>query len=156
MAIEILIFEVDDRRFGIRSRSVVEVVRAVTLSSWPAESAIADGLLNLRGLVLPVLDVRSLFDLPRRTIEHTDHLIVVESENRMAALRVDRATDLIRFEDHEIQSLSDTVRQMELVDVLAKTGDGIVHVLDIPRLLALDEAVIIDTAAGRGAREPSL
>jgi purine-binding chemotaxis protein CheW len=152
---EILVFEVGDRRFGISSRSVVEVVRAVTLAPLPAESPVAEGLLNLRGRVVPVLDVRSLFNLPRRQIEHSDHLIVIEDGDRMAALRVDRATDLIGLRPDAIQTLPANSETSGLTDGVAKTDDGIVHLLVPCRLLALDEtAMLADAGGGAVHREP--
>ena len=64
--LEVLVFEVGDKRFGVHSGNVREVVRAVKLSPLPEKPDIVEGLLNLRGQILPVVDVRRLFSLAPR------------------------------------------------------------------------------------------
>ena len=58
MDIEILVFEINGQRFGIRAVDVVEVLRAATLTPLPSAPSVIQGLLNLRGHVVPVLNVR--------------------------------------------------------------------------------------------------
>lgn len=142
MGVEVLVFEVDDRQFGVLSSSVVEVVRAVTLTPLPAASTIAEGLLNLRGRVVPVLDVRHVFGLPAKDIEHTDHLVVVRGDGHLVALRVDRATDLMPCPKESLQSADDVLPNGELINVVTRIDDRIIHVLDISRLLAIVRAAV--------------
>ncbi len=142
MGVEVLVFEVSDRHFGVLSSSVVEVVRAVTLTPLPVASAIAEGLLNLRGRVVPVLDVRHVFGLPSKDIEHTDHLVVVRGDGRLAALRVDRATDLVPCPKESLQAADDVLPNSDLISVVTRIDDRIIHVLDIDRLLAAVRAVV--------------
>jgi purine-binding chemotaxis protein CheW len=142
MGVEVLVFQVDDRQFGVLSSSVVEVVRAVTLTPLPAASKIAEGLLNLRGHVVPVLDVRHLFGLPPKNIEHTDHLIVVQVDGHLVALRVDRATDLVPCPEESLQTADDVVPNSELIRVVTHIGDRIIHVLEVDRLLTVLRAAV--------------
>ncbi len=142
MGIEVLVFQVDDRQFGVLSSGVVEVVRAVTLTPLPAVSKIAEGLLNLRGRVVPVLDVRHVFGLPSKSIEHTDHLIVVVADGHLVALRVDRATDLVMCPEESLQAAEDVLPDSELVRVVTHIDDRIIHVLEIGRLLAVLRAAV--------------
>lgn len=139
MAIEVLIFQVEGRRFGIPSLSVIEVVRAATLSPLPKPSAIVEGLLNLRGRVLPVVDVRRLFQLPTRDILQTDHFVVVQSENRMAALRVDQALDLVRLQFDDPTESSSLTPLQDVISAIGRTKGGIVHILDTQKLLGADD-----------------
>ena len=142
MGVEVLVFQVDDRQFGVLSGSVVEVVRAVTLTPLPAASTIAEGLLNLRGRVVPVLDVRHVFGLPAKEIEHTDHLVVVRDGGHLVALRVDRATDLAPCPEGSLQAADDVLPNNDLISDVTRIGDRIIHVLDIRRLLAVVRAAV--------------
>ena len=155
MSVEVLVFEVDDRLFGVLSGSVAEVVRAVTLAPLPAPSAIAEGLLNLRGRVVPVLDVRRVFGLPSKSIEHTDHLVVVRGDGHLLALRVDRATDLVACPDEGSQAADNVLPDSDLISVVTRVGDRIIHVLDIHQLLAVVRSAIPTvTAAETATTEP--
>lgn len=149
MGVEVLVFEIEDRRFGIHSCAVVEVVRAVKLSPPPQRAAMLEGLLNLRGNIVPILDLRSALGITSRPIKHTDHLIVSRMDGRVVTFRVDKAVDLIRFDDVGLQPAEDVSLGMNLVELVGKTEDGIVHVLDVGWLLTLDQATTaeLETAA---------
>ena len=95
--LEMLVFEVDGQRHGVASTAVCEVLPAVTLTPISGASRLVEGIINVRGRVLSVIDVRAWLGLETRPIEPTDHLIVVCVGDRSAVLRVDRAVELIRL-----------------------------------------------------------
>lgn len=137
---EVLVFEVGDKRFGVRSGNVREVVRAVKLSPLPEATGVVEGLLNLRGQILPVVDMRRLFSLAPRKLRYTDYFLVVATDDRMLALHVDLAIDLVELSASDVQPASAVLPQAGLVDVVARTSEGIVHVLDVARLATLEDA----------------
>jgi purine-binding chemotaxis protein CheW len=102
-SLEILIFEVEGQRHGIASAAVREIVPMVTLMPLPHGPAMVEGVINLRGNVVPVVNVRSQFGLPSRAPRHTDHLIVASAGDRLVALRVDRALNLLRVDGANIE-----------------------------------------------------
>jgi purine-binding chemotaxis protein CheW len=142
MAIEILVFEVDGQRFGVRSADVVQVLRAATLAPLPQAPAPIEGVLNLRGCLVPVLDTRRLLGLPAREMQHTDHLIVVITGEQVVTLRVDRAMNLVRLESDQAEAAG-SADHVHLIEFVAKTGAGLVHVLDPQRLLSGEAAASI-------------
>lgn len=139
MAIEVLIFEVEGRKFSVPALDVVEVVRAATLAPLPQQSEFVEGLLNLRGRVLPVIDVRRMFQLPARAIEHTDYFVVVSNNGRSAALRVDQALDLVRLQ-YEDRQPAESIKGA--VAAIGRMNDGIVHVLDTGQVLAAIDNIL--------------
>lgn len=163
MTAEILVFDLAGRHFGLRTSVVREVVRAATLNKPPTEPRLVEGLLNLRGEIVPVVDLRAVLGLPPKERRHQDHFIVAELAGRFLALRVDRASELVNVPDSEDrnetaaegepgrQDHSDTdggdQRDAGLSgDVLAFTANtdrlkgGVVHVLHFPKLLSLAAA----------------
>ena len=90
MGIEILVFEVEGQQFGVRSADVVQVLRAASLSPLPQAPEAIEGVLNLRGSLVPVLDTRRLLGLPAKVMQHTDHLIVVIAAGQVVTLRRSR------------------------------------------------------------------
>ena len=63
---EVLVFEVEGQRYGLPTADVRELVRAVTITPLPNAPAVIEGVVNVRGRVLPVLDMRARFRLPAR------------------------------------------------------------------------------------------
>ena len=103
MEIEILVFEINGQRFGIRAVDVVEVLRAATLTPLPTAPSLIEGLLNLRGRVVPVLDVRERLGLPRKEMQMLrrvvgddgDALRLLDAARRAAMKRV-----IVKRPDH--------------------------------------------------------
>ena len=101
--LEIVVFEVGGQQYGLPASDVRELQRAATLTPLPRAPAIVEGVVNLRGAVVPVLDIRSRFRLPPKPMEPTDHFVVARAGERLVALRVDRATDLIRVAAADVE-----------------------------------------------------
>jgi purine-binding chemotaxis protein CheW len=145
MSIEVLIFEIETERFGVRSADVVEVLRAASVSPLPQAPCRIEGALNLRGRVVPVLNTREILGLPPKQMQHTDHLIVVQAGGHLMTLRADRAIRLIRVESDATDAVQSEAHA-HLIEFVAKTSDGLVHVLDPRRLLADGELVSLTQA----------
>ncbi|MFL5494727.1 MAG: chemotaxis protein CheW [Gemmatimonadales bacterium] len=64
LTIQLLTFELADRSFGLPSRLLVEVARAVSVAPLPGAPRIIEGVINVRGALVPVLDIRARFGLP--------------------------------------------------------------------------------------------
>jgi purine-binding chemotaxis protein CheW len=137
--VEFLVLEIEGGRFGIRPSEVREVVRAVTVSELPGAPAIYEGVINLRGQVVPVVDSRMLLGLPARPMLHHDHLVVVEAGEQVLALRVDRALDLAEFSPSEAELTDASGYGLKCISEIARTPDGLLQVLSPSKLLSVEE-----------------
>lgn len=126
--VEILTFELDGGLFGIRASQVREVLRAVAISPLPGAPQL-EGVIDLRGRVLPVADLRRLLGLPPKPLQPSDHLIVVQGEELLFAFRADRALDLVRLEDAAVDAAGAIVPGIEGIGQLARTPEGLVRIL---------------------------
>ena len=90
-SMEVLVFEVGGRRYGLDSSQVIEIVRAASVESLPKALEMVDGLLNVRGEIAPVFDLRTRFGWAPRPPEHTDHFIIARAGEQVVVVRADRA-----------------------------------------------------------------
>ena len=153
MDTEILLFQVDEKTFGLPCESVKEVVRAVKLCPLSQPSKLVEGLLNLRGALLPVLDVRSMFRLPLRDIRHTDHLIVTKAAGQMLTLRVDQALELVRLDNDDLKPGQMLLSESAFVQAVANVGDRVVYVLDVERVVAMYGSTLLHEAKSAEASQ---
>lgn len=130
---ETLVFEVDGRRFGLPASEIRELLRAVAIVPMPMAGRAVEGVLNLRGRVVAVIDLRARLGLPTRDVQPSDHLIVAESGGLMAALRVDRALDLVRLEAEGAGVAPDEAAGAVAPQV-ARLADGLAPLLDLRAL----------------------
>ena len=103
---EFLIFDLEGMRYGLPVADVREIVRAVLPVPLPGAPGAVEGVINLRGCVVPVLDLRQRFRLPARPIEPTDHLVIARAAGRLVALRVDRVVELARLAEGDVQEVA--------------------------------------------------
>ena len=150
---EILVFEVGGQRYGLPSADVLELVRAVTITPLPGAPAVIEGVVNVRGRVLPVLDVRARFRLPRKALEPSDHFIVASAGARGVILRVDRATHLALVDESAVQPPDTLGAGVEHVAGIAMLEGGLVLIHDLATFLTAAEALSLDAASSEaGAR----
>lgn len=143
---EVLLFILEAQRYALPTSDVRELLRAVRLTPLPRAPAVIEGLLNLRGELLPVLDMRRRFRLPARPLSSADHLIVARAGPRGVVLRVDRAEGLLTLEPG---TFDPTPRQLPGVGYVAgalKLPDGLVLLHDLRTFLSEAEGLALDEA----------
>jgi purine-binding chemotaxis protein CheW len=139
--VEILIFEVGGRQYGLSASDVGELVRAVAIVPLPMAPGHLEGVINLRGQVIPVHDLRAKLGLPAKAVEPTDHLIITRCRGSPVALRIDRAVDLRRLDAGVVEG--DT-RDREGIVGIAKLHDGLAPILNLDALIARTESYVFE------------
>jgi purine-binding chemotaxis protein CheW len=142
--IELLTFEIRHERFGIALADVREVVRAVSITRLPKAPPILEGVVNVRGCIVPALDIRARFNLPPKALEPSDHLVIAFAKRRLVAIRVDRVTDLVTLARSDVEDLTFAVSGSNLVAGVVKLHDGLVLLHDLATFLSAAEAESLD------------
>jgi purine-binding chemotaxis protein CheW len=143
---EVLVFEVEGQKYGLSTADVRELVRAVTITPLPDAPAVIEGVVNVRGQVLPVLDMRARFHLPARPLDPSDHFIVASAGPRGVILHVDGATHLALLDEDAIQPSPTLGPSATYVAGVAKLEDGMVLIHDLTTFLSDAEAASLDEA----------
>lgn len=145
---EVLIFEIGGRRYGLPASEVRELLRAVAISPLPTDSAPIEGVIDLRGVVVPVVDLRARLRLGPKTVEPSDHLIILETGKgrRPIALRVDRALELVVLEPGAFEPLREPEPDSEDAAEIARMPDGLVPMLDLRSIGATAQSVPIPSS----------
>jgi purine-binding chemotaxis protein CheW len=141
---ELLTFDIWRERFGIPLTNVREIVRSVSIARLPQAPFVVEGIINVRGSVVPTLDIRARFNLPPKAVEPSDHLVIAFARRRLVAIRVDRVTDLITLARSEIEDVSVAVPGSTLVAGVAKLHDGLLLIHDLATFLSVAEAEALD------------
>lgn len=126
--IDILIFEVNGQRHGLPVARVQELLPALSILPVPGDPPGIEGVINLRGMIVPVVDVRVRFGLPTRPLAVADYFIVARTADGLLVLHVDRAVELARADAGALARGPNEKSGARVV----KVGDGIVvlHQID--------------------------
>jgi purine-binding chemotaxis protein CheW len=145
-SIEIAVFELEDQRFGLPASQVKEVARVVASTPLPRAPAVVEGIVNLRGDLVPVLDLRRRFGLQLKEPALTDHLIFAWNGERIVALRVDRVADIFSVDSAAIERLEPVVPGVVQISGVAKLPGGLVLLHDLPTFLSSEESEELSAA----------
>lgn len=155
-SVSLVVFALHGERFALQGRAVREAVRAVAVAALPDAPGVVEGVINYRGRLAPVLDVRARFGLPPQRLDPGQHFILAEAGSRLVALRVDRALDLLEVPADAIESAASVAPGSRRTEGVARLADGLVVIHDLERFLSLDEGNALDgalSAAGAGDEE---
>jgi purine-binding chemotaxis protein CheW len=144
--VRLLLFVIDDIQYALRADAVAEIIRAVAVTPLPNAPAVIEGLIDLRGRIAPVFDVRLRFGLRSRPVAAADQFIIVRASSRLAALHVDRVLDLADVDDGSVEPLQGQVSSSPHIDGVALLPDGMALIHDVDAFLSAAEAESLDAA----------
>ena len=142
----LLVFTLDDRRYGLSLPSVERVARIVDITPLPQAPDIVLGVINVHGRIVPVVNVRRRFGLPERAIALTDQLIVAHTVLRPVALLVDVVTGVIDHTEQQVVAAREVLAGIDYIEGVVKLDDGLILIHDLERFLSLDEETVLDSA----------
>jgi purine-binding chemotaxis protein CheW len=154
---DILTFELDSNRYAFPAGQVVRVVQTVAISPLPGAPAIVEGVVNIRGAIAPVFDLRARLGLPPRQNDPSQTLVILRSGERQAAVRVDTTEELVSVPDDEISrldGLADPGQRIfgtRHVAGIAATPDGTTVIFDLAAFLSPVEAGDLDAALAQSS-----
>ncbi|MEX2495460.1 MAG: chemotaxis protein CheW [Woeseia sp.] len=140
------VFELDLQRFGLPLHSTREFLRAVSIVSLPKAPEVIEGIIDVRGEVLPVLDIRKRFGLPEKPLHPRDHFVVGIAGHRNVALRVDRLNGLYDIPKTAITDSSAISSRVEHISGVARLADGLILIHDLDTFLSRSESADLDRA----------
>jgi purine-binding chemotaxis protein CheW len=155
----LLIFEVDGHRYALHASEVKEIVRAALPARLAQAPAVIEGILNIRGRIAAVLDVRARFGLTQRALKASDVLILCEAGERLLALRADAIVDLLNVNASTLASADTIGPSANYARGVVPLRDGLLLIADIPAFLSEAEEralarALADTLPKQGADGP--
>lgn len=141
----LVVVHLDEERFGMPVDLVLEVLPSAATVALPGAPAVVEGLLNLRGTFIPVVDLRVRLGRERRTPSLTDHVLVCEVRGRPVGVRVDRAEELVDLPAEGFEPVASVAAAENVAGVVARP-DGLLLVTDVASFLTADEVLGLDRA----------
>ena len=135
-----LTFKVSGEAYAVGVTHVTEIVRIQDINQLPGMPDAFCGVINLRGHVIPVLDMQARFGLPRLEPNDRTVIVVLEVDNQRAGLMVEEVTEVAEIPANNIEAASSSVgrerAQNTLVRGIAKRAGDLCMVLDVERVLS--------------------
>lgn len=136
--LQLVTFEVAGEEFAVDILAVQEINRMLDLTRVPQSPPEIEGVINLRGRIIPVIDLRKRFALPAADRSEHNRIVVVEVNGRVLGFIVDRVHEVLRINSSIVDPAPDMVTSVdsEFIQGVGKLEDRLLILLDLRRLLA--------------------
>ncbi|SIS37579.1 chemotaxis protein CheW [Salimicrobium flavidum] len=138
---KVIVFQIEDEEYAIPVEQVHAIERMMPITRVPGTPSFVEGVMNLRGVVTPVLDLRERFGLFRN--EHADHtrVIIVAIDQMSVGLVVDHANDVLDLNSSQVEPPPEVVGNVEAdyIQGVAKIGKRLLVLLNLSKVLSKEE-----------------
>ncbi len=132
---QLVTFILGQENFGIDIMNVQEIIRIPSITSVPQAPSYVEGVTNLRGEILPVLDTRVKFGMDQAERDVSSRVIVVDVQGKKVGLSVDEVSEVLRVESNRIEATPAIAADMDM-----STISGVVKINDGKKLVMILEA----------------
>lgn len=138
---QLVIFELATEHFGVDIAAVESIIKMQTITAVPFAPQFVEGVTNLRGVVLPVIDLRKRFDLPVVETNQNTRIVVVEIGGLTVGMIVDAVTEVLRVPEETIEPPSPLMLTMDsaFITGIAKVSERLVILLELGKVLSTQE-----------------
>ncbi len=146
---QFLTFRLLDEEYGIDILQVQEIKNYSHITPIPNTPSFVKGAMNLRGTVVPIVDLRIKFDLPEAEYTQYTVIIVVTIQDRVVGMVVDAVSDVLNVGSEDFEpapSLGGGV-DTSFMKGLAKNGDRLITLLNIDKVIGLNDLRVDDSTS---------
>jgi purine-binding chemotaxis protein CheW len=135
--VKIIVFQLSDEEYGIPVQQVKSIEKMQHITRVPRTPKFVKGVINLRGVVTPIIDLRSRFDLSEEHYSENTRMIIVTHDSRDVGLIVDAANDVIDLPSSSIEPPPEVVGVVEAdyIQGVAKVGSRLLIIMNLEKVL---------------------
>jgi purine-binding chemotaxis protein CheW len=138
---QLVVFDLAGEQFGVSISSVESIIKMQYITSLPQSPVYIKGVINLRGKVLPVMDLHTRFGLPEKVTDRNSRIIVVSIAGTTIGMIVDVVSEVLTVSEHSVEptpAIATTIDSTFIVGI-AKLDQRLVILLDLGKVLSPDE-----------------
>ncbi len=132
-------FIVGDEEYAIPILNIQEIIKPIEYTRVPSTPEYVLGAFNLRGNVIPLIDLRKKFHLPAQNQNDETRYIVMKDDDNIAGFVIDKLTEAIRLKESQIEPPPEALHKKQgMISGIGKRADSILTILKVDSLLKRD------------------
>ena len=138
---QLVSFTLGGEEFGVDILRVQEINRIVTVTAVPNSPSFVDGVINLRGKVIPIIDLRTRFGMPRKVHDKNTRIIVIELKSSIVGFVVDAVSEVLRIPRSVTEPPPAAVAGIhaDYITAVGKLEDRLLILLDLEKVFSVEE-----------------
>ncbi len=149
--VQLVIFNIGEEEFGAPINQIKEIIRMPHITRMPKAPSLIEGVINLRGRVIAVVDLARRFGLASKERDNSNRIIVVEIDNNIIGMIVDSVTEVLRLPRENIDmtpSLIESKIEVDFIEGVGKQNGRLFILLDLERVLTVEEVDRLEAVEG--------
>jgi purine-binding chemotaxis protein CheW len=143
---QIVVFTLDEQLYGLPLPAVIRVIHAVEVRRLPKAPEIITGIINVKGQIIPVVDIRKRLELATHEIDPDNRLIIADTGKREVAILVDTVTGIRDLAPGQLKQAGETLPFAEHLKGVAKVDDELILIYDLEQFMNLEEEIVLEQA----------
>lgn len=139
---QMVIFKLADADYGIPIDKVMEINRLVDITKLPQTPEYMEGVINLRGKVIPVIDLRKRFNLATKVYDDDTRIMIIDIEGKTVGIIVDAVHEVLQIQGDSIEPPPPAfILDAQYIEGIGKLEDRLVILLNIDRIMTSRETI---------------
>lgn len=139
--LQLVTFSIGEEEFGVNILKVQEIIRTMEITKVPRSPEFVEGVINLRGKVIPIIDLRRRFGLASKAGDKDTRIIVIEINSVIVGFVVDAVSEVLRIPAGTVEPPPPVVAGVEsdYISGVGQLKDRLLIMLDLDRLLSTED-----------------
>jgi purine-binding chemotaxis protein CheW len=146
--IQVVSFKLGSEEYGVDIAQVQEINRMVAVTHVPRAPQFMEGVINLRGQLIPIIDLRARFGMPRTEHTKNTRIVVTEIGTKRVGMVVDSVSEVLRLDVAQIEPAPEMITGVdtEYIRGVGKIEDRLIILLDLAKIITGSEKRELDAA----------
>jgi purine-binding chemotaxis protein CheW len=141
MEYQLVVFELANEHYGLDISAVEGIIKMQEITKMPKCPSFVEGVTNLRGTVVPVIDLRTRFGIPKKEHDKDTRIVNVYIDNTKIGMVVDGVSEVLRVPEEAIENTPPMVNTVNTAFIrgIAKLEGRLVTLLDLSKVVSMEE-----------------
>ncbi|UJL48240.1 chemotaxis protein CheW [Virgibacillus sp. NKC19-16] len=147
---KVIVFQLKDEEYAVSVQQIGSIKRMQPITRVPQTADFVKGVINLRGVIIPIIDLSARFGIKKTEPNEATRIIIVNVEEKEVGLIVDAATDVIDIQRNAIEPALEVVGAVDTnyIEGVVKLESRLLILLDLPKVLIPEEINVTKTVEG--------
>ena len=145
---QLVVFCIGKEFYGISIESVHEIIKVPDITAMPDAPGFFEGVINLRGKIIPVIDLRKRLRLRKAEKNRSSRILITENQGRLVGLLVDSVSEVLKLNPESIEEPPQMISAIgiEYITGVAKVAGRLVTLMDIEKVLSAEDMNKVGTS----------
>ncbi|MBC7473386.1 MAG: purine-binding chemotaxis protein CheW [Candidatus Sericytochromatia bacterium] len=144
-----LILKIDEENYALSINDIDRTIQALEITKLPDTPPTILGVINYHGQIIPVINMRKLFNLPEKEIDLTDIFVIANTSKRKLCLVVDGTSEVIKYSQKDVVDKSNISKGLKPIKELINHEGNILLIYDLDSFISLEEDEVFEKAMNK-------